>query len=483
MALASLPIPLLFDESYAIVPFLLLAVLSLLLGQALFRYFHEAESMRLPHAMITAALGWAVIPLLGAIPIFLIANRLAADPLVSETVLAFQYPLNALFEAFSGYTSTGLTVALRPSELPRSLQWWRSFMEWVGGVGVIVLMLAVLMPSDPRYLFYAEARERRIWPSISNSVRAIWWIYLAYTAVSIVALRLVGLDWWAAINHGLTGISTGGFTITDNSIGAYPPQVQIVVILIMTVGAISFAAHHELLRERNFHTFWEEIQPRALLFLLVVGTLLLYFEIGRGESADEPRWLASLFQWVSALGTCGFSTADLGQWNTAAQLLLSGAMIIGGAAGSTAGGLKLLRVVTLVKGLYWRFRRLISQPQEVLTYHLGDEYLTELEASRRVESAGVLAITWVTLIGIGTLILLHIVPDTYSLSEVIFETSSALGSVGLSTGITHPALAWPGKVVLILFMWMGRLEIIPVLLLFASLLSVPSRYLPRRLPG
>jgi len=480
MALVSIPIAILLGEYYAILPFFWTSLVSLAVGQGLYRPFRHADASRLPHALLAVALSWGLIPFLGAIPLVLIASHLAKVSLPSITVLNFQEPWNALFEAFSGFSSTGLSMALQSSDLPRSMQWWRSFMEWIGGVGVIVLMVSILEPSTDAYqLYYAEGRQKRIGLTVTETVRQIWWIYLLFTVISIVWLRLFGMPWWDALNHGMTGISTGGFAITDNSIGSYSPQIQLAVIPIMIAGAISFPIHYQLVRHRKLSALWQDTQHRALWVLLAVGIVMLLLEDYwfRGQIL----WLDSIFQWSSALGTCGFSTTNVRLWSPTAKLLLTFGMICGGASGSTVGGLKLTRVVSLFKGIVWRFERITLKPHQMMRYKLDGKVIKENEANRRIESAAVLAILWVSSIAIGVVVLLHIVTPQYSLSDIIFEAASALGSVGLSTGITHPNLPWLGKLTLILFMWMGRLEIIPVILLLSWPLGGFSNIIRRKI--
>ncbi|MEW5857726.1 MAG: TrkH family potassium uptake protein [Cyanobacteriota bacterium] len=480
MALVSLPVCFAFGEYYAIGAFLWTAFFSLGIGQLVYRLFRKAsEEAHLRHAMLTVALSWGLVPLFGAIPFLLIASHLARFPLTPLTVLKFQEPWNAVFESFSGFTSTGLSMALYASELPRSLQWWRSFTEWIGGVGMIVLVLSVLEPiTDPYQLYYAEGRQKKIALTVTGTVRKIWKIYLLYTVLSVLLLRWVGMPWWEALNHGVTGIATGGFSVKDDSIGAYDPIVQLAVILIMIAGAISFSAHYQLLYQRRLSALWQNAQHRTLWLLLVLGTLVLLLE--NYSFQKSFLWLDSLFQWVSALATCGFDTTDLQRWSPGAKLFLSLGMVFGAASGSTAGGLKLSRLVSLYKGVLWRFQRLSLRPHQLMRYELEGEVLTEPEASRQIESAAVLGVLWVGLLGIGVMLLLQVVLPKYTLSDVILEAASALGSVGLSTGITHPDLHWLGKLLLILFMWMGRLEIVPVLVLFFSLLRPLKQAMPKR---
>ena len=467
MAIASLPVCLGWEEYYAIIPFIVCALVSLGIGQLLYRLSSDAEPSRTKYAMITVAFAWFLVPLCGAIPFILIAANLSTDAGTPITILEFQKPWNAIFESFSGFTSTGLSMAMSPSALPRSFQWWRSFIEWVGGVGVIVLVLSLLEPSTDSYQLYSsEGRDKQIALTVQATVQKIWWIYLLYTVASIVLFRVVGMPWWEALNHALTGIATGGFSVRDDSIGAYSPVIQMAVIVVMIAGAISFPTHYRLLRDRRLSALWEDSQHRALWILLALGIVLLW--LANFVGSNSPYWLASVFQWASALGTCGFNTVTVGRWSEGAKLLLSVGMIIGGAAGSTVGGIKLLRAVSLYKAVVWRFQRISLKPHQMMRYELDGKVLSEAEATRRIEAATVLTLLWVGLILIGTFILLQVVLPIYSLSDVIFEVASALGSVGLSTGITHPDLAWLGKLILIVFMWMGRLEIIPVLLLITT---------------
>ena len=469
MALVSLWVCVASQEFYAIAPFLLTSLVSFGIGQLLYRSVQQySEEAHLRHAMITVALSWGLIPLVGAIPFVAIASHLAPLPDTSETVILFQNPWNAIFEAFSGFTSTGLTMALNPRELPYSLQWWRSFMEWIGGVGTIVLMLSVLNPTtEPFQLYNAEGRSRRIALTVRGTVRQLWKIYLVYTAICIGIFGVLGMPWWDALNYGLTTSSMGGFDLTPESIGAYSRVIQLAIVPMMIIGAISFSIHVRLIRDRQFSLLWKREEYRALWLLLGVGVVVLLLE--NYWFQGSLLWIDSLFQWVSALTTCGFNTVEVETWSGSAKLLLSVAMAIGGAAGSTVGGLKIKRVLTLYKGVLWHFRRISLRPHQLMRYQLDGKSFGEAEAYRRIEGAAVLAVLWMSWLGFGVMVLNHLVPEGYQLSDTIFEAASALSGVGLSTGISHPDLQWGGKLILILLMWMGRLEIIPVMLLLGSL--------------
>ena len=469
MALASVPVAWAFEETFALVPLLVTAGASLLPGQMLYHLFRRAEVMMLRHAMVTTVAAWTLVPLIGSLPFLLISWRLADGTGSMQSIPVFEDFWSSLFEATSGFTSTGLTMVERPSTLPHILQWWRSFMQWVGGVGVIVLLLSVFHPSGDAYrLYFSEAREKTILPDLVATVRTIWWIYLLYTGLAILLLWAMGMAWWPAINYGMTGIATGGFGVTDNSMADFGAGPRLAMILIMIAGAISFATHYRILTGGRFGLLWKDAEYHAFFLLLVSGTLLIALEnLWRGGS---PIWLDSLFQWTSALATGGFGTVPLETWSPTALLLLSLAMVCGGAAGATTGGLKLKRVVLLATGAYARIRGVALHPWRLMEHKPMADAAAERHAVRTLEAAVIMAVLWLVTIFAGTVLLLHAAGPRVALDHVVLEATSALGNVGLSTGIAGPELHWTGKLGLIVMMWMGRLEIVPVLVLLTALM-------------
>ncbi|MDB9525778.1 TrkH family potassium uptake protein [Oscillatoria sp. CS-180] len=462
MALGSLPVCLLSQEWFALVPFVITVLSGGALSFLLYRLGHKSHDASLPQVFISVALGWAVVAIFGALPIWLTALSVGAE--ATPTLAYFQNGLNALFEGFSGFTSAGLTMVIQPSRLPVSLQWWRSLMQWVGGVGVIVLALALMEPTQSQYVLYqAEGRQTRIRLTIGRTVRRIWIIYTGYTVASVILFRIFGMTWWEALNHSMTAISTGGFSVTDGSMGAYSSAIKVTIILVMILGAISFNMHNQLLVRRQLLALWRDQQHFLLIVLLIVGSMLVAIE--HYLTVGQFAWVDTVFQWVSALTTCGFSSQSIQFWSSGNKILLSIAMILGGAAGSTVGGLKLERVLALFESVVWRLRRISLSPRQMTLRHINGPPMKPEQASRQIEDATALTLLWIGCIVISVLVLLRLVPTEYSLSDVIFESASALGAAGLSVGITGPTQHWLGKCVLIFLMWMGRLEIIPVLVL------------------
>ncbi len=384
-------------------------------------------SSRWPKPLISAhdcrSTGLALDRIFSAFPFFMAAHM---GNELSETTRAFSHPLNALFESMSGFTSTGLIMTKDPSELPMSLQWWRSVNEWVGGVGVIVLALALIEPSEDNYALYsAETRSSQLGDSIKESARRIWGLFVGYTLLAIGMFYFAGMPWWESVNHGMTGIATGGFTITSHSFWAHDDVVKSAAILIMMLGAISFPIHHALLLRGDLRFVIQQSQLRAFLVLFVSGLLVLLTMQFVGNVQESV--IDQLFQWTSALGTCGFSSVEIAMWSQPALFILTPGMFIGGMAGSTTDGLKVSRVTWLYKAMLWRLRSFWIKDEHEEQYFYDGEEVEEAVAMRRVGSAALLACLYMVTLVTGTLILFVVLGDRYSLYEILFEATSALG--------------------------------------------------------
>lgn len=471
ITLFSLVVPIYFEEFAAIKYLLLTAGVFFAVGAPLFLSCRNAGETTLRHAMITAALGWFFIALIGCIPfLFMWENSIGHG-------IDF---LSAFFESVAGWTGTGLTMVVDEGALPHTLQFWRSLIQWVGGVGVIVLTLAILArPGTGSFTLYrSEARETKTHPSILDTVRTIWWIFLLYTILGIIALYAIGvatgdgMNMWQAINHCMTGIATGGFSVTDDSIASFNVGTQIAVVVTMIAGAIAFAAHYDLLKGR-IKKFFTDTQTVALGIIITVSVAALTL-INVGNPYYGGNLLFSLkesgFQFVSAVTCTGFATTNLVHWSEASILIMSFAMVLGGAAGSTAGGIKLFRGVLLAKGAGWRIRRALSTPRRVFSHRLGGKALSEDQAEDYVNEAAVISFLWIILLFIGILVV-AITMSVDSIGNAIFEVCSAQGNVGLSTGLTGPNMPDISKITLIFNMWIGRLEIIPVVVLLKSIIG------------
>jgi len=395
-------------------------------------------------------------------------------------------------------------MAVHEPSLPRAIQWWRSLIQWVGGVGVIVLTVSILArPGSGSYTLYrSEAREKKIHPSILSTVRTVWKIFVAYTLVCIVAMfvaiRLSDYGsalplWeagWQAINHAMTGLSTGGFSVTDNSIATYDsPLIETVLLPIMTLGAIAFPIHYAILHDVDYGKLISDVQTRWLLILLGLGVVALSLQnamsvgvaadafaethffpgglrVGNPAVADATR--DSTFQWISALTCTGFQSAPIGEWTAGGKVMIAGAMVVGGAAGSTVGGIKIIRAYTIARGIRWQFARVFLPANAVVTARIGDRKLDQVQMEQEFSEAALVTLLWLILLISASVLLANVASPDFEYADALFEVASAQGNVGLSSGITGPSMHPAAETMFLFNMWIGRLEIIPVLVLVRS---------------
>ena len=508
MIFASVVVSLVWREFYAVPALIISGLLPLAVGQGLTRRYGDAGEPGKLHGMMIAASGWFFVAVFGTFPFLLVAWTVAVDPfggpLVvppeagSQTLAAFRSPLNSFFESMSGITGTGLTMTDDESALPRTLQWWRTLIEWVGGVGVIVLTTAILARpgSGSLTLYESEAREKKIHPSILSTVRTIWWIFILFTFVSITVLWLAGMPAWDAINHGMTGLSTGGFSVTDASIGEYDsPVIEFTMIPVMILGSIAFPVHY-LVLQGDLRSLYTDLQTRWTWPYYGLGSVILIAMLLSGGAYDSSRVAVGvggivltgtearvfdtvrygLFQFVSAATCTGFGPSGVGDWPAEAQLAMSGAMVVGAAAGSTVGGIKLIRIITLTKGTLFRIRGVFLPETAVRYFNLDGRRLSEAELSQEFEEAAIIAFLWFVFLAAGLVVLLLTVDPSFTLENAIFEVTSAQGNVGLDSGITGPGMPWPAKVMFLFNMWIGRLEIVPVLVTLRALFKRGGAY-------
>ncbi len=439
--------PLLLTAYYneALTPFFFVAVIPLLAGIFMARVFGTEIDFQIRHASISAALVYLIVSLLGALPFIYYG-------------MGF---LDSFFEAVSGWTTTGLTMIADVESMPKSILFWRSFMQWLGGVGIIVLLLTVLSTGRATSrLYQAEARKERIKPRLVSTARLIWWIYIVYTGVGIFLFFIAGMEVFDAINHAMVALATGGFSVKNNSLAAYGSlEIEIVAMLLMLLGGINFYAHYKFLTGEK-KILLKDIQVRTMALLLFLSTLIL----GLGSIGFR----AGVFQSVSALTNAGLSTINLSQLTDFSKGLLTSLMIIGGSAGSTSGALKLIRVIILLKVIYWWIKQSLLPEHAIISRQLQG---VELDQDV-IHEAMVFSALYILILGASSFPLMYL---GYSGVDSFFEVASAQGNVGLSSGITGSALHPLGKVILIFNMLVGRLEIVPVFVLGYSLFGYKFR--------
>jgi trk system potassium uptake protein TrkH len=393
-------------------------------------------------ALSIAAFGWLLLTFIGSLP-FSMSGYLSG--------------LDGFFESMSGFTATGLTMFEKVDRLPKSILFWRSFTQWIGGVGVIVLFLSILIRSSgiAAKLYKAEGRTDRIATNIVSTARRIWGIYILYTFLCMIGLVvLMGFDkTFDAINVSMTCLATGGFAVTDNSIAAYSGSIAVFIIPFMILGGISFASHRFLLKGKLKEFF--TIEVKAILLIIFVSSIFLMTRHGGLDSS---------FQTTSALTGTGFSTATLADWDDFSKFVLSILMVLGGGYGSTSSALKMIRVVIIIYAVAWVVKKFLYSRKAVIPFKIGrNTYPVE-----EIRVATLYGILYIMVLCLGALIFMA---AGHSAADSLFEVASAEGNVGLSVGITNTGMHAYEKVVLIIEMWVGRLEIFPVL----TLLAVPFR--------
>lgn len=437
------------------------AALSLLVGLVLLSVFRPRR-LSAGTAMAVGALGWFALSLVGAIPYWL--------------ALDVTY-LDAFFETTSGFTTTGATLFTGLSILPKSLLLWRALTQWIGGLGIFTLFLLVIREGGVRHtLLGAEAHKaasERFSPGVFSSLKILWAIYSGLTLACSLLLWVEGLSLFDAAVHGLTTVSTGGFSTYDDSIAHFAAAgfrhataIEYTIIVFMFLGGTSFLIHWNALRLR-FTTIARNSEFRAWAGLLLAAAVLVAIA-DRARIAElgiHGHLRASLFQVVSIATTTGFSTQEIaGSWfSPLSRQVLLVLMFFGGCVGSTSGGLKVFRVAVYGKLLRRQLRLAGRSTREVVPITVNGR----LVAAEEIERTAAIGIAWIG--GIALLWMVTLLLSTVGEWESLSAAVSAVGNIGPSfvKPATYARLGPAVKVCYILGMVAGRLEILPFLLVFS----------------
>jgi len=427
---------------------------SILLGAWLGRHLGRVEDVNLRQAMISAAFVWLIASLFSVVPFMKIAHMSFVD---------------SYFESMSAWTGTGLTMMSNLSSYPKILLFWRAWMQWLGGVGIVLVALTILIRPGmaAARLYRAEARTERIMPNLAHTAQIIFEIYLLLTLVGAYLYYLNGMNPFDAIVHSMTGLGTGGMSNYDTSIAHFHSlSIEAITIFLMIAGATNFTVHFKMLRDKSIKPFFADIQVRYMFFFLIPVIVLIIYNLhtANGLPIGEATRQA-IFHAVSAISCTGFSIANLSRYPELSKFLLGILMVIGGSAGSTAGGIKLVRVTLMYESLKWTLEETLLPKGAIIKRKIGNYVFTE-DDIREVMS---FTMTYLAFLLVGTVYVMLRLGT--SLTNSFFEVASAQGNVGLSIGITSPALPVDIKVLFILLMWIGRLEI------FSSLIFAISVFL------
>lgn len=411
--------------------------------------------LQVREAFLTVALTWVTFSLLGAIP-FMVSGHI---PNLTD----------AFFETMSGFTTTGATILTDIEVLPKSLLLWRNMTQWLGGMGVIALAVAVLpfLGVGGVQLFKAEVPgpiKDKISPRISETAKILWGVYLLFTVVQILLLILGGLSLFDSVCVTFGTLATGGFTPTNASIAAFPsPYIHYVVIVFMFIAGVNFSLHFWALRGK-FNLYLNNPEFRFFLGITGLATgLIMAARLVEGEAFSEEFFRSTLFQTVSIVTTTGFVTHDYEQWPFVTQIILLALMFFGGCTSSTGGGIKNVRILVAFKFMGSELKKLFH-PHGVFPIRMGDRTVQDRQVANIIGFislyiliffVGVMAMT-----GLG----LNIDTSIGAVAATLGNVGPGIGGVGPVENYSHlPAI---GKWVLSFLMMVGRLEIFTVLVIF-----------------
>ena len=429
-------------------------------------------------AMLLVSLSWLVGAALAATPFHVWAlTAEGVDP--SHPFRSF---IDCYFETMSGLTTTGATILSDIESLPRSLLLWRALTHWLGGLGIVVLFVAVLpsLGASGKKIYRVEApgpSPDGLSPQIKDTARTLWYIYLALTVAQTVALSIAGMTWYDAACHTMATLATGGFSTKNASLGAYDSAaIDTIVIVFMFLAGMNFGLFHQALK-RRWSAIWQDTEFRFYAALITGGSAivtlsLLNHPITMTTGAELPPGTATalrqgIMTTVSVQTTTGFCTSDFNLWPDVAKCVLILLMFVGGCAGSTSGGIKVIRIWIVLKIVITEIERAF-RPRVVRPVKIG---ATALEHDQKIgELAYVLGFVLIFAIGAVTILLLEngncdfTTASTASVATLC-TIGPGLGKVGAiaNYGWFTPA----SKLVMSLLMVMGRLEVLAIVVLFS----------------
>lgn len=438
-------IPLIFDLIYFefdILSFLIPGLISILLGVFVIKLFDERvnKKMRLKHGMMISSFAWLWASLIGGF-VFTLSTGIS--------------PIDGVFESMSALTGTGMTMYMDVEVLPHSVLFFRALEQWIGGLGVVVMVIGVLTKpgSVSSKLYHSEAREERIKPSIKTTMEKTLQIYAIYTVAGIILYLLAGMPLFDSICNTFSIVSTGGMSIKNANMGYYHNDlIYFISIILMILGATSFLVHYKVIKTKG-KSLLGDLQFQIIITVIAVVTLMLY-----AVSHIVPIDL--LFTVVSAITTTGASVVSpqgMAGWPAFVIVCLMCLMITGGSNGSTVGAIKLVRMITYFKGIYRHIREILSPEGRVVPVKLHGHSIPE----KAIAQAGnfitlymmFIMFTWALFCLFG-----------YDPFRSLFAAMSLQGNNGLELGIITPTLHPILKIVSMFDMWTGRLEIYPVLI-------------------
>ncbi|MEZ5563884.1 MAG: TrkH family potassium uptake protein [Gammaproteobacteria bacterium] len=419
---------------------------------------NDRRELRLRDGFVVAAIFWLGLGSFGSLPLLL-----THFPEMSLT--------DAVFETVSGLTTTGSTTLTGLDLLPKSILYYRAQLHWLGGMGIIVLAVAILpmLGVGGMQLYRAETpgpmKDSKLTPRITETAKALWLIYVGLTAVCGFAYWYAGMDAFDAVCHSFATMATGGFSTHDASIGYFnSPVIELIAVVFMFLAGVSFTLHFVAWRSRGVLIYWSDPEFRAYTLLLcgltVVGTVCLVFTQQYGSAGDSVRY--ALFHFVSFMTSTGFVASDFDQWPGALPLSLVLVGFIGGCAGSTGGGMKVIRWLLLFNQGSREIKRLVHPAAEI-PVRLGQSVVPP----RVIEAVWGFCVVYIILFGLMLLILVGTGLDQITAFSAL---ASSINNIGPGLGLVvadFTQINAAAKWVCVLAMLFGRLEVFTLLVLFS----------------
>ncbi len=442
-----------YNETHEFHVFFITATSVLLASLFLSKKFPEPRSLTLGEALFVSGLGWIIVSIIGGVPYVYTIHMSWID---------------SFFETMSGFTTTGMTLIKIIEGTPYSVLFWRAFTQWLGGAGIVMLFLMIIVSTTKDVslwrLYTAEARDIRIRASTLGTVKRIWLIYVFYTVIAIIVLKLLGMTWFDSITHSFTSLATGGFSTRTASIAAYnSPSIEMALAFFSFMGGINFLAHY-LLFTKGVRKFLQYYEVKGAIIIVLVATGIITLDLVYYMGINPVTSLRySIFQVISIMTTTGYTSADINIWPSLSKFILLVLMFIGGNMCSTGGAIKVGRIIIAVKTVISQLKLMFLPAGATKPVKVGRETIKSQELIRLFAFFS----AYMTTIVIGTIILTMYGYDVFQAFSAVVSAQGNVGPCYMDLFILND----PSKILLALLMWIGRLEVIPAIAIF-----VPSSW-------
>jgi trk system potassium uptake protein TrkH len=442
-----------FREWDMLLPMASAPVVFLILGYLLDRVRVRDYEPPVSIMLVAVAIAWFLVAVIGALPFVLGMGMSYTD---------------GIFEAMSGWTSTGFTMIQALDQAPMTLLFWRTYMQWIGGIGIIAFGISMRRKTQFSLfqIFRSEGKPGDLMPNLISTGWKMWKIYIFLTLLFTGLVMLAGIPLWDALNLVMVAIATGGFTLHSAGLAYYHnPLLEALLIPVMLAGAIPFKIYFLMYRGKVSALFRDQT-VRILLLLALAGSAVVSLELYLFNGlAPLTAIREGTFVSVSAICTCGLQNADLHLWATIPLAVIALLVFIGGAMGSMAGGIKINRLVLAYEGVKWWFRRFFVSSRVIVPFRYEGRMLSREMSEMEISKNMLVIALYVITICAATILCLHLYITSFRLDEVLFECISALSNSGITVGFISATSPVAIKWIFIVLMWLGRLEIVPVIIM------------------